>query len=230
MQKVIHYNPKLQHQVDHAQAFQRCGFEASSTPECEADVHVISGNWFAYNRWKHHPRTLMIDRAYWGDPEYVSIGWLQPDGSRKFACGDKPRHSPQMMPWKSREVSCIVLADYDQDISEIATQASSRFASVQIRRHPSEGVAHQGKLTDWLKLRDVCIFSSGTAGFEAVRLGVPSICLDPRNPIAPVCANAMDAELYRGDRNTWLHELSYKQWSLAEIASGEAWEHLKDII
>jgi hypothetical protein len=230
MQGVMYYNPKRLHQVDHARAFESCGFKASiGLIKPEPEVCVISGPYYMYDAMKHHPRTLMIDRAWWGDPEYISIGWLQEDGSRTFATGEAPRPKPEYEAWKTREVSCIILADYRQDISEIATQASSRFASVQIRRHPAEGVAHQGKLTDWLRLRDVCICTSGTAGFEAIRLGVPTICLDPDNPIAPVCSNSIDAELYRGDRSDWLHQMSYKQWSLAEIASGQAWEHLQCI-
>jgi hypothetical protein len=29
------------------------------------------------------------------------------------------------------------------------------------------------------------------------------------------------------NRDQWLYDLAYKQWTLEEIAAGEAWEHLK---
>lgn len=229
MQGMIHYNPRLQHQFDHAQAFLASGFTATPKVTGAADVHVISGPWFAYNEWKDHPRTLMIDRAWWGDPDCVSIGWLQPDGTRKFASGDKPRPKPEMRGWKDQERSCLILADYNQDVSDVVFEAKKRFGFVEVREHPANTKRVQPALKAAIVLRDVVICHSGTAGFEAIRLGKPVICSDPQNEIRPVSAGALTDELYRGDRSAWLHEMSYKQWSLAEIASGAAWAHLKDV-
>jgi len=230
MQKVIHFNPNLQHQVDHAIAFEACGFLAKTMVDFCADVHVVSGPYYALNRWKDHPRVLMIDRAWWGDPACVSIGWLQPDGSRKFATGQVPRRIPGMLPWKTRECSVIVLADYGQNISDIRFRASQRFTTVKTRLHPSDNPRKWvTTLEADLMLSDVAIGHSGTAIFEAVRLGVPAICTDPANECAPVCANAINDDLYRGSRAAWLHDMSYKQFSLAEIADGTAWRLLKDI-
>ena len=230
LQKVIHFNPRLQHQVDHAEAFKACGFGVTSSPTDEADIHVISGPWFAYSQWRNHPRCLMIDRGWWGDPNYVSIGWLQTDGSRKFASGDKPRPVPVYEPWKTRDYSCLILADYGQDIADLYYAACHRFGCVRVRKHPADETQPVAPLSSALRLHDVAICTSGSAGFEAIMQGLPTICLDPHNPIAPVCSASIDAPLYKGERDEWLHGMSYKQWSLAEIASGEAWEHLKDIM
>lgn len=230
MTRVIHYNPAMSHQVDHAEAFMKCGFGATSGRDCEADIHVVSGNWYAYNQWRDHPRCLMIDRAWWGDPHHVSIGWTVPGSKkRKFASGTKPRQKPEYEPWKTRESSALVLADYGQDVTAIVAQAYKRFAFVEVRKHPANETRPQAPLEHAIRLRDVVICSSGTAGFEAIMQGKPVICLDPDSELMPVCVGDMDAELYRGDRDEWLHDMSYKQFSLAEIADGTAWNLLKDI-
>lgn len=229
MQGLIHYNCNLQHQIDHAQAFRACGFDSTPSPYVEMPgVHVISGPYFAYDKWKNHPQTLMIDRAWWGDPDCVSIGWLQPDGTRKFATGTDPRAIPEIEPWRTGESSVLILADYDQDTTAIKVFAQERFETVTIRRHPAEHPS-MVPLTEALMHTDVCIGHSGSALFDAIRMGVPTICTDPLNECIPACSSWVNGKLYRGSRDAWLHDMSYKQFSLAEIADGTAWRLLKDI-
>jgi hypothetical protein len=234
MDGVIYYNPSLSHQVDHAKAFKSCGFHATpALHEPPTDVCVISGPHYAYEAMKHHPRVLMIDRAWWGDPDCVSIGWLQPDGTRKFAKGEAERPKPDMMMWKPNlwptfgELSCLVLAQYGEDVSGIVAEAKERFIQVNVREHPAD---HKSviPLDMQVKWYD-CVMGAGTAIFEAIRCGIPTICTDPTDECAPVCSDSVGAELYRGNRAEWLHDMSYKQWSLDEIASGEAWEYLRDV-
>ncbi len=230
MQGLIHYNPALQHQIDHANAFKACGFAATADPYRPAEIHVVSGPHYALDRWREHPNCLVIDRAWWGDPDCVSIGWLNSDGTRNFAQGSAPRPKPEYEPWKTREASCLILADYGQDISELSYEASMRFVSIQSRLHPADSTQrHQITLDTMLRLHDVAIGNSGTAIFDAIMQGVPAICTDPLNECMPVCAPTMDSELFRGDRTEWLHDMSYKQFTLAEIADGTAWNLLKDI-
>jgi hypothetical protein len=225
---VIHYNPHLAHQRDHARAFEQCGFTATTSKTTEADVHVVSGPYYALRQWARHPSLLMIDRAWWGDPDCVSIGWLNKDGTRTFATGDEPRAHPKPLPWKKRENTAIVLADYGQKTTQIMREAAQRYAYIRERRHPAE-VRDQASLTSGLCLSDVAIGTSGTALFEAVMLGLPSVCLDPDNPVAEVCSASIDAPLRRPDRSEWLHKLSYAQFSLDEIADGTAWRLLRDV-
>lgn len=223
---LIHYNPHLPHQRDHERAFRSIGFASTHSPKAEADVHVVSGPHYAMKHWLGHPRTLMIDRAWWGDPDCVSIGWLNADGTRTFATGDEPRPHPATRPWKTRQQSAVVLADYGQEIGDIVRQARSRFHYVRVRRHPAEEPSNIS-LTSTLALCDVAIGTSGTSLFEAVVMGVPSICLDPKNPVAPMCASSLDAPLVYADRAQWLHDMSYRQFNLNEIA--EAWRLLSDV-
>lgn len=225
---LIHYNPHLKHQRDHAQAFEACGFKATTDPLAEADVHVVSGPHYAMRHWLDHPRVLVVDRAWWGDPEAVSLGWLNADGSRRFAVPDFDRWHPEPQPWKTREQSALVLADYGQDVDAIVSRAKSRFHCVRVRRHPAEE-RPEVSLPSSLALSDVAIGTSGSALFDAVVAGVPSICLDPRNEIAPVCAPSLEDELVRPDRGPWLRCMAWKQFWLEEIANGFAWAALEGL-
>lgn len=234
MQGVMHYNATLQHQVLHAVAFAASGFDTTTDPSYPAHTHVISGPHYAYQQQKRHSRVLMLDRAWWGDPDCVSLGWLQHDGTRRFATGDAPRPKPELEPWKTRECTAIILVDYGQDperIEQIRSDAAQRFTSVKVRWHPASVKNKHPIALDYdLRLADVAIATSGTSVFHALRLGLPSICLDPKNVCAPVCSASIDAELIRPDRSQWLHEMSYKQFNMAEIAAGTAWKLLKDFV
>ncbi len=219
---VLHYNASFPHQVKHAHAFAVAGCFVTDDINKEADTHIVSGPHYALNRWKDHPNTIWLDRAFWGDPECVSIGWLQADRTRKFASGTDSRQKPDLSPWKTREDSVLILADYEQDVNEIVLAAYSRFGCVRVRRHPAEQGLKSGEspdvsLASQLALSDVCIGHSSTALFEAIVMGVPVICTDPKNVVAPVSVQDMDAELYRGDRDEWLHDLSYAQFNHDEF-------------
>ena len=228
MKGLCHYNLNLPHQCDHAAAFKACGFDTTPSPYVDADMHVISGPHFAFEQWKDST-PLMIDRAWWGDPDNVAIFWLMPDGTRRYASGTAPRPKPEMMEWKDGDSSCLILADYQQDTTAIEVFANSRFERVTVRKHPAD---HKGNepLEDAMMKTDVVIGHSTTALFDSIKEGKPTICTDPLNACAPVCSSWVNGELFRGDRTEWLHSMSYKQWSLGEIASGEAWDSLKDIL
>ena len=234
MNGVFHYNPGVRHQTDFANAFARCGFGVTTNRDEPADIHVIYGPHYALNQWRRHPRVLYLDRAWWGHDDTmpgdgcVSIGWLQSGCKRKFAQGSAPRPKPEMREWRHSIGRCLILADYGQDVSGIETQARDRFDTVSIRHHPAD---HKSKRTlcDDIARHDAVICFAGSAGFEAIKLGIPTICLDPHNPLAPVCSDSLDAPLFRGDRTQWLHDLSYAQFSLSEIADGTAWNLLKDV-
>jgi len=230
----MHYNPGLPHQVEHALVFESCGFDIIPSAFGESHTHVISGPHFAYDQWLSHGRVLMIDRAWYGDPSSVALSWLQPDGTKRYASGKKPRDGPSWLPWKTREQSALILAGYHEDVSDLVDRARERFPYVSVRQHPANRyriVGHHPaniSLASELALADVCIGSSTTALFEAIRLGVPVICTDSSNECMPVCVPELTDELFRGDISDWMHEMMYKQFSLHEIETGLAWEILNE--
>ncbi len=66
---------------------------------------------------------------------------------------------------------------------------------------------------------------------QATMQGIPSICWDINSVAAPVCLDPSQLhklnEVTRIDRQQWLNDLSYTQWSRKEIRNGQAWRHLE---
>lgn len=226
MKVLMHYNPGRVQQTRHAEAFKKIGIAITTNVQADADVHIVSGPHYALKFWRRHPRLLWVDRAWWGDPDCVSIGWIRKDGTRKFAIGTEFRPHPEPKRWQKLERSVLVLADYKQDVTALAKLAAKRFGRVLVRRHPSDEKSFMTMETN-LGLVDAAIGTSSTAVFEPLIRGVPTICLDPNNPCASVCADSLDAPLIRPDRRQWLHEMSYKQFRIKEF--GLAWEMLREI-
>ena len=228
-QGLMHYNCNRICQTAHANAFKACGFDTTPSPHVEFHgVHVISGPHFAYEQWKDST-PLMIDRAWWGDPDNVAIFWLMPDGTRRYATGTKPRPKPEMAEWNTGDSSCLILADYGQDTTAIEVFAKTRFERVTVRKHPAEQKGNE-PLKESLMSTDVVIGHSTTALFESIKEGIPTICTDPLNECAPACSSWVNGELFRGDRTEWLHSMSYKQFTLDEIADGTAWGLLENVL
>lgn len=222
---VVHCNVALSHQVALARAFaqgmrrhgKRC--EITDDPRHPADLHVVLGPHYALSHWQAHPRCVWVDRAFWGDPECVSVGWSREDGPRRFPLGAEERQKPQLAPHRLGR-DAIVLPDYRDSGEDMAALLRPHVDSVTIRRHPADG--GKGTLAEALAGKHIAIGGRGTALVEAAIAGLAVICRDPRNPAAPV-ASRTPRELKHMDRRDWLHRLSWGNWSRAEIASGELW-------
>jgi len=65
---------------------------------------------------------------------------------------------------------------------------------------------------------------------QSTLAGVPSICWDIGSQSAPGCLDPSQLgnlrEVYNIDRQQWLNNLAYTQWTRAEIRDGRAWQHL----
>lgn len=72
-------------------------------------------------------------------------------------------------------------------------------------------------------------YSSGF-GIDSVIRGTPTIAMDPGNFAYSLGNNKLSQieNLVRSnDRQQWLNNLAYAQWSRQEIKSGEAWSHIR---
>ena len=72
-------------------------------------------------------------------------------------------------------------------------------------------------------------FSSGF-GIDSVIRGTPTIAMDPGNFAYSLGNNKLSQieNLVRSnDRQQWLNNLAYAQWSRQEIKNGEAWAHIR---
>ena len=209
----IHVNPSLAHQVDHGErwrkGFARHGIAATVTndPSRAADIHVISGPWFAKKQWTGHPRVIGIDRAWCQpNPEYVSVGWLRADGGYEYRKGTG-RQAPVKRATKSGE-RAVYLMDYNGAPLPLRGYGG---AIHEVRRHPSN-VRPRDTLADSLNRNAIAVGYMTTALAVAALAGLRVVCLDPRSLMA---------------RPDWWELLPYADWTLDEIENGDVWEHLK---
>ena len=110
----------------------------------EGDIHVVQGPHFAYSAWLGKPRVLFLNRCFYGDSRYdLSIGWLNPDGSRDFMNHAMPEPNgrlPELKPEKTGGKT-IVFADYGR--KDWAHSMAQKHNTEHIRYHPAEiGRAH----------------------------------------------------------------------------------------
>jgi hypothetical protein len=200
---VIHCNRGLAHQVEMAYCL-RDGFKAkgidvkiSNKPDTESDIHIVMGPWFAFQQWRH-ANTLMIDRAYWGDPDCVAIHWLK--GGEKVFLSDMPhRDHPELQPLKKGKKR-LYICDYGQ-------KPEGEYDAV--RYHPAQNV-RQGSLEDALAAHQIAIGKRSTALVDAAIHGLRVRTTDRHSPVYGI-----------KDRHQWIHNLAWHNWSKSEIKSGD---------
>ena len=89
----------------------------------------------------------------------------------------------------------------------------------------------RGAMHDAMKGVHAVVTHGSNACFEAVCAGIPCIVLGP-GVARPISSTSLD-EIERlrmaseADRVNWLAGLSYWQWTLGEMASGEAWQYVR---
>jgi hypothetical protein len=118
-----------------------------------------------------------------------------------------------------------------------AMQAQNAYElPVKFRPHPKaieKGFRHApigtqpcaGTLGDALDRAAVAVTWNSNAGVDAVLAGVPLVTMDDGSMAREVSSHRIGA-LARPDRTAWAHRLAWKQWTIAEIMSGAALEHL----
>jgi len=230
---VIHTNLGLANQRESGawlqQGFRRHGIAAEITPDKHkaADVHVIMGNWYAYNEWlpkSSTSRVIYLNRCFYGSPRFdLSLGWLRPDGSRDFrnhGATEGKGVLPVLKPQKTSRRCVVVFADYGQDPSDMVMDARARFDSVFFRPHPAQNretpvMTLKGDLETVWEIADVAIGHGSTVLCDAVIAGLHVESTDPGHVV-------QDCE----ERQAWLNRLSWAQWSHTELINGDFWSHL----
>ncbi len=228
----IHSNPHLSNQIESSgwlkQGFDRhgVGCEITADKHKSADVHVVQGPHFAWNEWLGQPHVIWLDRCFYGHHRFdLSIGWLNPDGSRDFKNtgmsfdkGDLPELKPQ----KTSRDCAIVFGDYGMDPKELIDYSRIHFSRTYYKPHPAEHgqvspvLAPKWTLEQCWEIADVAAGHSSTVLVEAELNGLHVYTTDPNH----VCKDI-------GSREQWLKDLSWAQWNFEEIVNGDFWEHLK---
>jgi hypothetical protein len=207
----IHCNTSLVHQVTLARAlssgFRHHGISAVVTDQRQtmAELHVVMGPWFAFEQWRFG-NTLYIDRAYWGDPDNVSVHWLV-NGEKSYTRSDDKRATPELKPYRYSEKS-IYLCDYDRVPTGLYDA---------VRYHPANGQG--GDLIRALDGYGVAIGSRTTALVDAAIQGLKVVTDSEHSPVWPISGR-------RGGREQWINRLAWHNWAIQDIERGAAWEHL----
>lgn len=201
---------------------------------------------------------LVMERGYLGDigmrRAWTSLGFDGLNGRARFPKapdGERwERHFGRMMqPWKDSGDVAVVMGQVKGDASlrgfdihdwyEVAAcnLAAEWKIPVVFRPHPNDQTAktptgaqrHGGAIAELLgRARVVATFNS-TSGVESVLAGVPTISCDKGSMAWDVTAHDWD-HCCKPDRTKWAQDLAWTQWSDAEMSSGQAWEHLRDLI
>jgi len=94
-----------------------------------------------------------------------------------------------------------------------------------LRQMPLVPNARGSSLEQALEGAMVVVTFSSNAGVLAALAGVPVVTLDPGAMAWPVAGHEL-GELVTPDREEWCARLAWCQWSLDELANGEAWAHI----
>ena len=161
-----------------------------------------------------------------------------------------------MAPW--RDVSngvgdCLVMGQVAGDASVRNVNITRWYQEIvdQIRRHrpgqrirfrvhpnqkqrscPAHAIAvdHDEPLTVSLSSARFVVTFNSNSGVDAVLAGVPTVTLDEGAMAWPVTSHDLARPFYQPDRTAWANRLAWCQWSVEEIASGEAWAHIRGAV
>jgi hypothetical protein len=229
MAVIIHTNLALENQTLYAdwlaQGFRRHGLEAVITGDATraGDLHVVQGPHYAFEVWRGRENVLYLDRCFWGDAfEFVTIGWLNADGSRAFPDpGGTNGDLPELKAQKTRGYSTIVFGDYRRDPAPEIRLARKSIGSVYYRPHPSspphtvEALTPAWTLAECWSIGDRAIGYATGVLIQARIAGLEVISTDSRHVVN-------DSE----DREEWIRRLSWAQWHYGQVRDGQFWEYL----
>ena len=201
----------MPHQVEYGAAvkagLERFSVSAEITHKADTpgDIHVCIGPNFALRNWRNK-RTLLLDRAYWGDPKRVSVHWLR-HGERVWNDRDLgPRSHPELKPMKEGDKT-IYLCDYGE--------SPPKGDYDTVRRHPANGKSPES-LIKALSKHDKAAGRRSTALVTAAIHGLQVETNDPHSLVYSLCGGV--------DREQWITALAWHNWSLKEIESGEVFD------
>lgn len=155
-----------------------------------------------------------------------------------------------MMPWKrGRNILIAGMGDKGSLAEGFQPGEWERSAVEQLRKLTDRPIIYRPK-PSWLKARtiDGTIFSPPRQKIEEVLAdchavvthhsnvavdglmdGIPAFCFEGvAVPMALADLTRIEHPEYPADRQRWANDIAWTQWSIAEMAEGLPWRHLKD--
>lgn len=190
---------------------------------------------------------LIMERGYIRDRfKYTSLGFNGLNGQADFVNNGMPSgrwdtvFADLMKPWRVNESGYVLLIgqtpndmthahiDINKWYLEALTECTKLGLPVRFRPHPNVIKMPTSLDQDLAGARVVLTFNSNT-GVDAVLAGVPVIAVDPISMVHKLVGGNYEnlLNLQYPDRTQWARDIAYTQWTVEEIKSGEAWDHLK---
>jgi len=222
-----------------------------------SDLAVIWGVRFPniiQGQKQHGGDYLVLERGYFRDRmNYFSLGYNGLNGRAEFHAENSPpdrwqKHGVKVKPWKTdgkyillmgqvsgdQSLQAINISDWYREIIEKVKSLTDM--PIFFRPHPNArqqktGLKcdryERGPLNEVFQDAYLAITYNSNSATDAVLNGIPAIGMDRGSLAWDMVQHEISLEQFMPDRTQWLYDLGYKQWLLEEIASGEAWEHLK---
>lgn len=199
---------------------------------------------------------LIIETGYInrgaGLEHHYALGLNGLNGRADFRNSGMPRDRADLLgvelkPWKEGGDYVLLCGQVPWDASvDFTDHVAWLYESVkQIRGHTKRHIVFRphplaklpqidgcgyslGPLRDALVHAWCCVTFNSNTGVDAALAGVPVFAFDKGSMAWPVAASDLyDIETpIRADRQQWLSDLAYAQWTPAEMAAGLPWEHL----
>lgn len=205
---------------------------------------------------KQDKNVLIMERGFVGNRrEWTSCGWNGLNGRAVFCNEFSPSDrwdsyfANMMEPWRSGGDYVLVMGQVlgDQSLigvdiqawySEAVNQTKAKWPyPVMFRPHPMDMSGYKpqgvevgdGDLAVVLSHAALVVTFNSNSGVDAALSGAATVAMDEGSMAWPVASHDYEACLYP-DRQQWVNDLAYAQWSQVEMASGLAWEHLKTYV
>ena len=233
MSIAIHCNPNVEWQAKRAVYFstglKALGIDHIITPRRTriTDVAILFGTTY-WRDIENDGSYLLVDRASYGDPEYVQLVWNGHGrrGDHKVPDKRDNRYMPDLDLWQvgSHKILCGQTETYSPHYATL-NDWYSMIDATHFRGHPSgNNPTGLPRASSW----DDCglaITLNSSIGVEAVIAGVLTVTMDEGAMAWDVTGHDPNFPKYF-DRKPWLEWLSWTQWSWDEIRDGIPIRHL----
>jgi hypothetical protein len=194
---------------------------------------------------------VMVNRAFWGDPDFVSIGWNGFNGHADFVTDHadgsrweriKPRDIAPLRPIDPNGRGMVFAQFHAHSTTYPSADAWAHEAlnnvrvywphmHVEVRPHPAQ--ARVCPLAQDLRVISLAVTLNSTVAVECLIDGVVTVAVDRGSPVYGCVPHSVIAatsygftDLVTDARRNCLHRLAWSQWSIDEIPEGQFWRQL----
>ena len=154
-----------------------------------------------------------------------------------------------LKPWRQAEGDYVLMigkgendvslhgADFKAWASEQAELLRKAGHRILYRPHPDRPTPcpagaelSTGSLQSDLSRASFVVSFNSSTDVEAVLSGIPAVITDVGSLAYPVASHSLLEPIALPDRSQWCNEMAWRQWTLDELRSGYAWDHLRQLL